>query len=72
MPEALGKSPYTHGKHFAVCDRQQTLHGKCGDGINPLCPPPATLGKKRLMDFGGSGGIPYGRACMAYVWSSTN
>jgi len=71
VPEALGKSPYTHGKVFAVCDQRQTPHGKCGDGIKPLYRPPVTLDKKLLKDFGGPGGIPYGRAGRACVWSYT-
>jgi len=48
VPEALGKSPYTHGKLFDVCDQRRTAHGKCGDSIKPLCRPPVTLSKKRL------------------------
>ena len=71
MPDAIGKSPYTHGKVFAVCDQRQTPHGKRGDGIKPLCCPPVTLGKKLLTYFGGTGGIPYGRAGRACVWSYT-
>ena len=41
VPQAHGKVPKAHSKHFAVRSTQQRMHGTVVDGEDPLCRVPS-------------------------------